>query len=789
MSKSRDNHYVPQWYQKGFLFNESDPIHYLDLHPDKRRLNDGRIITLNNQFKYPSSKCFYQTDLYTTFFGGHGNDEIERLLFGQVDDSGARAVRAFAGNDPVGWHKHFFDFFTYIDTQKIRTPKGLDWIKQQYPELDQLSLMREMQSIRNLHCTIWTEGVREIVSAEKSDIKFILTDHPVTIYNYACDPSDDLCFYPSDPAITKKASQTIFPLNKDFCLILTNLEYANQPNTVNPVENRTNAKMVRRSMVKTDSLIRVRGLDNPEVSEINLILKARAKRFIAAAKPEWLFPEKDCSKNWEQLKETLLPPSDELHHFGGEMYVRYKDGSTYHQDAFGRQEPENEYLRKELPEGKIGRNDYCPCGSGKKYKKCCEKLAINERPPWDVLSIRERNIAFYKGIYGILEFKEGKTWDQIKEEFNDEKVKKLHNLYWYLWPLETDIIDLLPRPDTSLRVIYTGLLDPRKIMLPLGASPIFDEIIMQHPFVHPKAVNPEFSPIDNPHQHRAQTLKNVLFMLFLEPFVKAGIVNLIPDPCVFNNLIHREMMDMASLRRGKKRIDSAEEKIMREMAEDDFKRTFNALPEDVLKHKITEQSPELTEDKVKELIAYLKDVQQKDPLAIPDDDLYMDRGQLSMSNMAPNFEMVLFIAQLTGAGVFTDSPTRFEEIAESQRRSGKDESSFSIEKIYSQLQFVFSTEAETTIDMHYEEKYGQFRSTVRDLFNRLKSDNKMHIEHFKGEAIQDSFECIAKDYNLEIPNQFKSRIEMLAPTGGFSHNNVQRLLLKSGVQKTIHLFL
>ncbi|MBU1877352.1 MAG: SEC-C domain-containing protein, partial [Chloroflexi bacterium] len=23
------------------------------------------------------------------------------------------------------------------------------------------------------------------------------------------------------------------------------------------------------------------------------------------------------------------------------------------------------------PTGKVGRNDPCPCGSGKKYKKCC----------------------------------------------------------------------------------------------------------------------------------------------------------------------------------------------------------------------------------------------------------------------------------------------------------------------------------------------------------------------------------------------------------------------------------
>jgi len=34
---------------------------------------------------------------------------------------------------------------------------------------------------------------------------------------------------------------------------------------------------------------------------------------------------------------------------------------------------DNEPYRRESP--KIGRNDPCPCGSGKKYKKCCGKNA------------------------------------------------------------------------------------------------------------------------------------------------------------------------------------------------------------------------------------------------------------------------------------------------------------------------------------------------------------------------------------------------------------------------------
>jgi len=105
----------------------------------------------------------------------------------------------FAGSDVSEWHRHFKTLFEYIDIQKIRTPKGLDWLKAQYPTLTQNELMYEMQGIRMMHCTIWTEGVREIVSAENADVKFIISDHPVTIYNHAVPPEAQIAPTPTIP--------------------------------------------------------------------------------------------------------------------------------------------------------------------------------------------------------------------------------------------------------------------------------------------------------------------------------------------------------------------------------------------------------------------------------------------------------------------------------------------------------------------------------------------------------------------------------------------------------------
>ena len=43
-------------------------------------------------------------------------------------------------------------------------------------------------------------------------------------------------------------------------------------------------------MVRTDALIRTRKLTSEEVIRVNRVLKARAKRYIAAGKEDWLLP-------------------------------------------------------------------------------------------------------------------------------------------------------------------------------------------------------------------------------------------------------------------------------------------------------------------------------------------------------------------------------------------------------------------------------------------------------------------------------------------------------------------
>lgn len=116
--------------------------------------------------------------------------------------------------------------------------------------------MREMQHLLKLNLTIWSEGVREIVSAKESDIKFMITDNPVTLYNSACPPDAPACRYPIEPSVQWNGTQTIFPLDSEHCLVLSHVDYANQADGLDLLAERQNARHFGKSLVRTDAWIR-----------------------------------------------------------------------------------------------------------------------------------------------------------------------------------------------------------------------------------------------------------------------------------------------------------------------------------------------------------------------------------------------------------------------------------------------------------------------------------------------------------------------------------------------------
>lgn len=789
MSVTRNNHYVPQWYQEGFFEPGRNSLAYVDMAPDRRVLPDGRVFTQNSAWNNtPTSRAFRQKDLYSTHFGNSVNDEIERHLFGAIDTRGSQAVRAFIGTDIGEWHTHLQDFFEFLDIQKIRTPKGLAWLNSQYPSLTQNELMYEMQGIRMLHCTVWIGSVREIVSAEESEVKFITSDHPVTIYNHAVPPTDTACAYPLDPGIELRGSQTLYPMDRNHCLILTNLEYAKDPNT-DPLQKRTFARNYRQFLTKIDAFIRERKLTAQEVAEVNLIIKKRARRYIGGGRKEWLYPERTVTQPWHELRKTLMPPELGLFKFGGEIFIKYESGDVRYQDQFGRNEKPREFLIKRSPDKPLRPSDHCGCGSAKSFRECCQSKPKELRPAWNEKSIRERNLMLQNAIANVLELESGKDWVQIRRELTDEKIAKIYNLYEGLWPLETDLLALLPKPDGEPRAIYTGSIHPSSITdFALAAPLYFGELIVAHPFVHPGTMKKEMSPTANPKAYRQEFLKTILFFLNVMPLVDLGLVNLIPDPCDFDFHLRQQMMSMAQARAP--RLDPKDDTRLQKILEEDGRRSIMLMPPDAMRRDIRNLNPDLSEDEVQAVMHHSVQMREDDPLAVLQEGSLeggKGGGQMGMFKLAPNFEITMYLAQATGACIVTDSPFRWSELQAAVRGNGT--ATPGLAQLVTAIEgskFAFPQDVSNIINASLNKKGAGYPELFRDTFKYLANIENRGSKPNREAQLVGRF---SRTYSSGLSQLLKSDvlvkhgcISCAMPRGGIQDNTINRLLLMSSSQ-------
>ncbi len=340
------NHYVPEWYQYFFLPDDvrEKKFFYLDLTPDtvvsgKKRYKRKALL------RWGPPKCFYERDLYTTKFGEWESTEIEQKFFGKVDNFAGAAVEYWSNfKHPSIDKKSFHNLLSYMSIQKLRTPKGLKYLSNLVNLSDKNMVLIKLQELQQLFCALWAECVWCIVDASQSETKFIISDHPVTVYNQGCFPRSEWCRGANDPGIWFNGTHTIFPLSINKALLLTNLSWVRNP-YVNPLKERPHPELLRPAVFNFTSIQTDRILPEEEVAIINYIVKQRAYRYIAAAKEEWLYPEKKVNfRRWDEIGYSyILMPDPRSVTFSSEIFLGYKNGRSDAFDEYGRRPWHEDY--------------------------------------------------------------------------------------------------------------------------------------------------------------------------------------------------------------------------------------------------------------------------------------------------------------------------------------------------------------------------------------------------------------------------------------------------------------
>jgi hypothetical protein len=272
------------------------------------------------------------------------------------------------------------------------------------------------------------------------------------------------------------------------------------------------------------------------------------------------------------------------------------------------------------------------------------------------LSLRERNLGFIRAATNVLELIDESSWPTLQRELSDEQVARLHRISQLLWPEDTDLSGLLPRADDGrIRAVYMGPSDPRTVAESVIAmTPLFDQILVMDPFLSPRNIRPEFSPITAPAQHKQQFLKNVIFWLTLEPMIVAGKVVVFPDPGDVSPEFGYLMRNMALERAGERRIDPADMEQFRWLVRDDVERSYLQLPDETLLPMFRKASPDLTDEQLRAVLAHMRRQREGDPLALHQIRGAGEKFSQLMIVRSVNLEVALFVAQSTGAVIVTD---------------------------------------------------------------------------------------------------------------------------------------
>ena len=225
-----------------------------------------------------------------------------------------------------------------MSVQKLWTPKGLTYLANLVKLDDKNAVLNEMQRLEQLFCALWVECIWSIIDASQSQTKFIISDHPVTVYNNKCFPRSVYCKGYSIPDIWLSGTNTLFPLTIDKILILTNLSWLRNPYG-NPLKARPHPDLFRSAIFNFTQIQTGRILTELEVNELNFIIKCRAYEYIAAFDKEWLYPEKKLTTHyWDKLGDGyLLMPDPRSVKFSSRIIIGYDNKSPIIHDEYGRQ--------------------------------------------------------------------------------------------------------------------------------------------------------------------------------------------------------------------------------------------------------------------------------------------------------------------------------------------------------------------------------------------------------------------------------------------------------------------
>lgn len=391
-------------------------------------------------------------------------------------------------------------------------------------------------------------------------------------------------------------------------------------------------------------------------------------------------------------------------------------------------------------------------------------------------------------VIRVFELDKGKTWRDVRRDLSEAQVKKIHDLYAGLWPVDTQLPDMLPRAQsTRLRAVFIGMLDPRTSPANVTALlEYFDEIVVVHPFIHPATVKPEYSPSASPAKFKEQTLRNVYTLMLLEPHIAAGRVHLIPDMADFDAAYRQEMWAMAEQHRGKLEYSAEDKKILEHLSHDDYMRWIKRLPDDALRSYLKRTVPEGNDAILPRAIKTWKQELEDDPLALLQPVVPGEEGAQTRTIKGFNLETGMFVASLTGAILYADLQAVWSQLHtdDGDQRIEPAPEWQSVVKNFNGVVFPLPMDEQGTqaVRAGLESRRACLHALAKSVRSVSTAEEAANLEI----QIQEILDAQVQQEECDTDGvRLAAQFELSIPVGGFRRKDVTRLLLTFGRAKHV----
>lgn len=383
----------------------------------------------------------------------------------------------------------------------------------------------------------------------------------------------------------------------------------------------------------------------------------------------------------------------------------------------------------------LSRNDQCPCGSGRKFKHCClgkvdwNHIIASHSDQRPYLSVRGKNIAFINKMCELFLLDTNshtKPLVEYKKAFTAKAVRELNEEIVRLWPKDTDIKRVLQPFTGDVSGLYVGDYSPEQLIHAIVRHSLYaTKLLIVDPFIYPLSVRDKFSPILNPEQYRAQTLRNVNLWFSLAPWIEAGLVEVIRTPNDFDHKLQWESMKLQDEKfAANPELQAALEITVGEMKTRHYKDwrfrdQLLSMPDDCLIGELDKLAQETEGVSKEDLLAYVRKMREEDPDFL--EPLGLGESQLNMFSSGAMYNVAHLTASLTKSYLVTDMYSRWREIElDREGRSGETQAWSPFAKAFhdAELKYLNNVSIQDALTLRKEERLENFRAFLRRVWKQ-----------------------------------------------------------------------